>query len=90
MLQAYLEADPASRTAKDEYVMRYQRFAKADLEKAIQKYEGLHETIGEHHLHWKSPLDSKGRLKHQSMLGPMGQRLPGYEESPACFSCIAA
>ena len=48
MLQAYLEADPASRTAKDEYVMRYQRFAKADLEKAIQKYEGLHETIGEH------------------------------------------
>ncbi len=31
--------------------MRYQRFAKADLEKAIQKYEGLHETIGEYYSH---------------------------------------
>ena len=30
--------------------MRYQRFAKADLEKAIQKYEGLHKSIGEHYL----------------------------------------
>ena len=49
MLQAYLEASPASRKAKDEYVMRYQGFAKADLEKAIRKYEGLHETIGEHY-----------------------------------------
>ncbi len=44
--QAYLEAEPATRTTKDEYVMRYQRFAKHGLDKAIQKYEGLHSNIG--------------------------------------------
>lgn len=47
-LQAYLEADPATRTTKDEYIMRYQRFAKSGLDKAIQKYEGLHTYIGVH------------------------------------------
>jgi hypothetical protein len=45
-LQAYLEADPATRTTKDEYIMRYQRFAKSGLDKAIQKYEGLYTYIG--------------------------------------------
>ena len=45
-LQAYLEADPATRTTKDEYIMRYQCFAKSGLEKAIQKYEGLYTHIG--------------------------------------------
>lgn len=51
-LQAYLEAEPASRTTKDVYVMRYQRFAKDDLEKAIQKYEGLHSNIGDQPPAW--------------------------------------
>ena len=46
LMQAYLEAEPATRTTKDEYVMRYQRFAKHGLDKAIQKYEGLHTNIG--------------------------------------------
>ena len=45
-MQAYLEAEPATRTSKDEYVMRYQRFAKHGLDKAILKYEGLHSSIG--------------------------------------------
>ncbi|EIE22223.1 hypothetical protein COCSUDRAFT_55919 [Coccomyxa subellipsoidea C-169] len=46
-MQAYLETDPATRTTKDEYIMRYQRFARDDLERALQKYEALHSTIGE-------------------------------------------
>ncbi|KAK9908234.1 hypothetical protein WJX75_004627 [Coccomyxa subellipsoidea] len=45
--QAYLETDPAARTTKDEYIMRYQQFARDDLERALQKYDALHNTIGE-------------------------------------------
>lgn len=45
-MQAYLETDPAARTTKDEYFMRYQQFAKDELERAMQKYDALHNTIG--------------------------------------------
>lgn len=45
-MQAYLEAEPATRTTKDEYVMRYQRFAKSGLEQALKKYTTLHTNIG--------------------------------------------
>lgn len=45
-MQAYLETDPAARTTKDEYIMRYQQFAKDELERAMQKYDALHNTIG--------------------------------------------
>ena len=45
-MQAYLEAEPATRTIKDEYVMRYQRFAKSGLEQALKKYTTLHTNIG--------------------------------------------
>lgn len=45
-MQAYLETDPAARTTKDEYIMRYQQFARDDLERALQKYDALHNTIG--------------------------------------------
>jgi hypothetical protein len=44
--QAYLETDPAARTTKDEYVMRYQRFARDELEQAIGKYHELCSTLG--------------------------------------------
>ncbi|BDA45209.1 hypothetical protein COCOBI_06-6920 [Coccomyxa sp. Obi] len=45
--QAYLETDPAARVTKDEYVMRYQQFARDGLEHALQKYDALHSSIGE-------------------------------------------
>ena len=45
-MQAYLEAEPATRTTKDEYVMRYQHFAKSGLEQALKKYTALHDNIG--------------------------------------------
>ncbi|CAL5230067.1 g13521 [Coccomyxa viridis] len=45
--QAYLEAEPATRTTKDEYVMRYQHFAKSGLEQALKKYTALHDNIGD-------------------------------------------
>ena len=45
-MQAYLEAEPATRTTKDEYVMRYQRFAKSGLEQALKTYATLHSSIG--------------------------------------------
>ncbi len=46
VIQAYLETDPSARVTKDEYVMRYQRFARDDLERALQKYDALHSTMG--------------------------------------------
>lgn len=46
VLQAYLETDPAARVTKDEYVMRYQQFARDGLEHALQKYDALHSSIG--------------------------------------------
>ena len=45
-MQAYLEAEPATRTTKDEYVMRYQHFAKSGLDQALKKYTALHDNIG--------------------------------------------
>ncbi|CAL8469013.1 g8554 [Coccomyxa elongata] len=45
--QAYLETDPATRVTKDEYVMRYQQFARDGLEHALQKYDALRSSIGE-------------------------------------------
>jgi hypothetical protein len=45
-LQAYLETDPAARVTKDEYVMRYQRFARDELDRALQKYDALQELMG--------------------------------------------
>ncbi|EIE20982.1 hypothetical protein COCSUDRAFT_54081 [Coccomyxa subellipsoidea C-169] len=45
--QAYLETDPSARVTKDEYVMQYQKFARDDLERALQKYDALHSTMGE-------------------------------------------
>lgn len=47
-LQAYLETDPAARVTKDEYVMRYQQFARDGLDHALQKYDDLHSSIGVH------------------------------------------
>lgn len=44
--KAYLETDPVARTTKDEYVLRYQQFARDDLERALQKYDALHRAIG--------------------------------------------
>ena len=45
-VQAYLETDPAARTTKDEYVMRYQRFSLSELQAAIGKYDQLCQTLG--------------------------------------------
>ena len=45
-MQAYLETDPSDRSSKDEYVMRYQRFARDELEQAISKYDQLCSTLG--------------------------------------------
>lgn len=46
VVQAYLETDPAARTTKDEYVMRYQRFSLSELQAAIGKYDQLCQTLG--------------------------------------------
>ena len=45
--QAFLETEPGTRATTEEYMMRYQKFAIDDLNKALKKHQDLLEKVGE-------------------------------------------
>ena len=46
--QAFLETEPGTRATTEEYMMRYQKFAVDDLNRALKKHQDLLEQIGMH------------------------------------------
>ena len=45
--QAFLEAEPAERGPKEAYVMRYQDFARKELDAALERWQDHLDEIGE-------------------------------------------
>ena len=45
--QAFLETEPGTRATTEEYMMRYQKFARDDLNKALKKHQDLLDQVGE-------------------------------------------
>jgi hypothetical protein len=45
--QAMLEADPTSREPRDSYLVRYQAYARDELDEALSKYDQLQSSLGE-------------------------------------------
>lgn len=60
--QAFLETEPGTRSTSEEYMMRYQTFARDDLKKAIGKHDALMKTIGKNELSKLSEQNKSFRL----------------------------
>ncbi len=45
-VQAFLETEPGTRSTSEEYMMRYQAFARDDLQRALNKHQALLQTMG--------------------------------------------
>jgi len=44
--QAFLETEPGFRSTTEEYMMRYQTFARDELVKALDKHQALLKSVG--------------------------------------------
>ena len=74
--QAFLETEPGRRSTTEEYMMRYQGFARDELNRALDKHQSLMQSVG------------KGVPK-LDLLHLLFQFFAGSQSAPVLFCCDA-